>query len=65
MGDSLNKSQASFDTAMKQLHTGSGNLVSQAQKIKELGAKAKKNMPQSLLDAMDDELDELPEPEKP
>lgn len=65
VGDSLNKSQLSFDTAMKQLHTGSGNLVSQAQKIKELGAKAKKSMPESLLDAMDDELDELPEPEKP
>lgn len=65
VGDSLNKSQVSFDTAMKQLHTGSGNLVSQAQKIKELGAKAKKSMPESLLDAMNDELDELPEPEKP
>ncbi|MDD2279620.1 MAG: DNA recombination protein RmuC [Bacteroidales bacterium] len=56
VGDNLIKSQNSFDTAMKQLTSGSGNLVSQAQKIKELGAKAKKTMPNQILDAADEEL---------
>lgn len=63
VGDSLSKSQTSFDNAMKQLHTGTGNLVSQAQKLKDLGAKAKKSLPTGLLDQLDDEQPQLPENE--
>ena len=36
--------------AMKKLTDGSGNLIGKAQKMKELGAKAQKNLPQSLIE---------------
>jgi len=55
IGDSLRKSQSSYDNALKQLTSGSGNLVSQAQKIKELGAKAKKALPEQILEDADEE----------
>ncbi len=57
VGDNLEKSQKSFSSAMGQLTDGRGNLVSQVQKLKELGAKAKKTLPNNLLDSYD----ELPE----
>ncbi len=57
VGDNLAKTQKSFDGALGQLTTGKGNLVSQVQKLKELGAKAKKSIPNELLNS----LDELPE----
>jgi DNA recombination protein RmuC len=39
---------------MKKLYSGRGNLVSSVEKIKKLGAKATKSLPQSLLDRVDD-----------
>ncbi len=50
IGDNLGRTQKSYDQAMKQLTLGSGNLVSQTQKLKDLGAKAKKSIPASMLD---------------
>lgn len=50
IGDNLSRTQKSYDQAMKQLTLGSGNLVSQTQKLKDLGAKAKKSIPASMLD---------------
>jgi len=38
---------------MKKLSTGRGNLLNSAEKIRKLGAKASKTLPQSLID--DDE----------
>ncbi len=40
---------------MKKLHEGSGNLVSRVERIKKLGAKTTKSLPQSLLDKSDDD----------
>ena len=42
---------------MKKLTDGSGNLVRRAEKIKQLGAKASKNLPKSILDRADGEDD--------
>ena len=42
---------------MKKLSEGSGNLVRRAEKIKSLGAKTSKSLPQSLVDK-DEEDDE-------
>ena len=38
----------SYTEARKKLHTGKGNLISKAEKIKKLGAKSKKEMPSSF-----------------
>jgi DNA recombination protein RmuC len=62
VGENLTRSQKSYEQAMNQLSTGKGNLVAQAQKLKDLGAKAKKSIPTSLLDEIDQ--DQLPEPEQ-
>ncbi len=42
---SLNSTQNTFADAMKKLQTGTGNLISRAEKIKTLGAKASKSLP--------------------
>lgn len=40
----LNKTQDAYDSAMKKLCTGNGNLVSRTEKLRELGAKAEKQL---------------------
>ena len=49
VGDSLGKARKAWDDASVKLHTGSGNLVSQTEKLKQLGAKAAKSLPPELL----------------
>jgi DNA recombination protein RmuC len=61
VGDNLARSQKSYDQAVNQLSSGKGNLLSQAQKIKDLGAKAKKSLPSSLLEDEDEQTIQLPE----
>ena len=46
VGSKLSGAQQSFNTAMNKLHTGKGNLISRVEKLKKLGAKAKKQLPQ-------------------
>lgn len=50
VGNSLNSTQKSYKDAMNKLTEGKGNLVSQTEKLKELGAKAKKSIDPKLLD---------------
>lgn len=45
IGDSLTKAQKSYDSALGQLKDGRGNVIAQAQQMKELGARAKKEIP--------------------
>ena len=54
IGNNLDRATKSFDTAFKRLKTGKGNLVSQAQKLKELGVKSKKELSANLLDTIED-----------
>lgn len=49
VGDHLQKAQHKYEDAYKQLSTGNDNLVTQATKLKELGVKAKKNLPEHLV----------------
>lgn len=44
IGQRIRQTQDSYDTAMKRLSTGSGNLIGQVEKLKELGAKATKQL---------------------
>jgi DNA recombination protein RmuC len=55
VGNKIDSAKGSYTDAMKKLHEGSGNLVSRTEKIKKLGAKATKSLPQSLLDRTDDD----------
>lgn len=50
VGNQLATTKSTYDDAMKKLHVGSGNLVKRAEKIKTLGAKTSKNLPQALID---------------
>jgi len=54
LGRQMDTSKKTYATAMNKLTEGRGNLVRSAEKIRELGAKVKKKLPQSLIDRMDD-----------
>jgi len=49
IGKSLRGAQDTYEDAMKKLSTGSGNLVGQVEKLKQLGAKSTKSLPEKLL----------------
>lgn len=49
IGNHLHNSQSSYNDAMNKLSEGRGNLVRSTQKLKELGAKASREIPGNLL----------------
>jgi len=51
VGKHIDKTQSAYEKAHKQLSTGTGNLVGKAQQLEKLGAKAKKALPDSLVQA--------------
>ena len=55
VGDKLLAKQTSYDSAIKKLHTGKGNLVSSVEKIKKLGAKTTKSLPSSFNNLVDED----------
>jgi DNA recombination protein RmuC len=57
----LSKATESYDLAMKKLHTGSGNLVGQAQKLKDLGINTSKQIPTKYLNEENELEDGNPE----
>ncbi len=50
IGGSLNQVQNNYDNALTKLQTGKGNLISRAEKIKELGAKSSKSISDKYID---------------
>lgn len=50
VGKNLGKAQTAFDESYKQLATGNDNLVAQATKMKNLGLKTKKQLPEELVE---------------
>jgi len=50
IGNNLKTTKDNYDKAMNKLVDGKGNLISRAEKIKELGAKTSKSLPQNILD---------------
>lgn len=54
VGENLKTTKCNYDQAMNKLATGKGNLVSRADKLKELGAKATKALDQRLIDRAND-----------
>lgn len=57
VGIHLEKAHASWEEARSRLATGHGNLVGQARKLKELGARSEKPLPRSL-EAMTDSVED-------
>ncbi len=55
LGDKLDKSVETYNDAMKKLKDGRGNLVGRVEKIKTLGAKTKKSLPNDVIARLDDE----------
>ena len=53
IGSHLEKAQTAYDTTFKRLSTGSGNLIRRVAILKDLGAKTKKDLPDTL--SIDDE----------
>ena len=59
VGEHLDRSRKSYDEAFKQLKDGRGNLIGQAEALRKLGLKTKKELPNSLLnDAETDGLEQ-------
>ncbi|WP_312765152.1 DNA recombination protein RmuC [Epilithonimonas sp.] len=48
IGKNIDQAKNSYNDAFKQLSSGNDNLITQTQKLKNLGIKNKKNLPQSL-----------------
>lgn len=51
----LDRAKRSYDNAYKQLTAGRGNLIGQTEKLRELGIKSKKSLPQLLRKDMEEE----------
>ncbi|MEN9314575.1 MAG: hypothetical protein RIS35_968 [Pseudomonadota bacterium] len=60
LGSKLEAAHAHYDKALGRLSKGRGNLMRQAEMLTELGVKAAKPMPRTLLDARDTEDDSEP-----
>lgn len=54
VGKKMDDAKGDYVEAMKKLYEGSGNLVRRAEKMKDLGAKTSKQLPQSLIDRAND-----------
>lgn len=52
---SLDNARASYDAAINKLSTGRGNLIKRAADMKRLGARAQKNLPQTLVENSEEE----------
>ncbi len=55
IGNNLKQTKDNYDKAMNKLVEGRGNLVKRVENIKQLGAKATKSLPNSLLDRAEDD----------
>lgn len=59
VGKKMDSAKSSYTDAMKKLSEGSGNLVSRSQKLKEMGVKSSKNLPDNLIERSKDENDQM------
>ena len=55
VGKSISQTQKNYDEAYKKLTTGNGNLVRSALRVKELGVKPNKSLPNTLIEKLEDE----------
>jgi len=55
LGSHIDRTQKSYNAAMGQLKEGRGNLIGQAEKLRDLGVKTKKDLPPSMLNEAGEE----------
>jgi DNA recombination protein RmuC len=60
LGKQLDAARTQYDMAMSQLSTGKDNLVRKVQRLDELGAKTKKQLPEHLIEASVQGVEALP-----
>jgi DNA recombination protein RmuC len=66
MGERLDQAQSSYADALSKLHTGSGNVIRQAEMLRALGVKPTKQIPLGLVELGQQETLELEDqPELP
>ena len=53
----MDDAKGDYENAMKKLSSGRGNLVGSVQKLKQLGAKATKNLPEVLVERANEDSD--------
>jgi len=53
VGNRIDQAKSGYADAMKKLSEGSGNLINRTEKIKKLGAKTSKSLPQAILNRAD------------
>ncbi len=49
LGKRLDDSKSEYDSAMNKLHEGKGNLITSVEKLRKMGAKAKKELPEAMV----------------
>ena len=49
IGNKIKDSKSEYDNAMNKLVDGRGNLITSVEKLKKMGAKAKKSLPDNIL----------------
>ncbi|MBD3582814.1 DNA recombination protein RmuC [Flavobacterium selenitireducens] len=59
IGNKIKDSKNEYDNAMNKLVDGKGNLITSVERLKKMGAKAKKALPENILRRADAEMDKL------
>ncbi len=55
IGKRIDESKKEYSNAMNKLVEGRGNIITSVEKLKKMGAKAKKALPESLLEKANEE----------
>lgn len=55
IGKKIDASKTDYNAAMKKLFEGSGNLITSVEKLKKMGAKAKKALPENIIEKASDD----------
>jgi len=59
VGNKIKDSKTEYDAAMNKLVEGKGNLITSVEKLKKMGAKAKKSLPEAVLKRAESEETDL------
>ena len=59
VGKKMDEGKKAYEESMKKLSTGNGNLVTSVEKLKKMGAKAKKSLPEAVLKRAESEETDL------
>ena len=61
IGKKMDEAKVEYGAAMNKLTEGKGNLITSVEKLKKMGAKAKKSLPESVLKRAENDTNEIPE----